>query len=169
VELTKLGTVVKAQGIKGELKVYIDDLTMGTVKTLEALFVETKTGPVPFFVEGARRGEKNTYYLLFEGIDDRNKAEELSGKDILIEKKNLKKVKSEGYEYAVGYMIVDDALGELGVVDDVYDLPANQVAVVHIEGKEHLLPLNEHFVTKVDKRKKILYTTMPDGLLDIYK
>ncbi|HZG00595.1 MAG TPA: ribosome maturation factor RimM [Chitinophagales bacterium] len=168
-ELTKLGTINKAQGIKGEVKAYIEDITMSNVKTLEALFIEFKTGPIPYFLEDARKGEKNTYYLLFEGIDDRNKAEALAGKDILIEKKNLKKPKSDGYEFAIGFTLVDSEHGELGVIDDVYDLPANQVAVLHIEGKEHLLPLNEQFVTKADKRKKILHTTLPEGLLDIYK
>ena len=168
-ELIKLGTIIKAQGIKGEVKTFVDDITMSNVKTLEALFIEFKTGPVPYFLEEARKGEKNTYYFLFEGIDNRNKAEELAGKELLIEKKNLKKAKSDGFQYAIGYKLMDELHGELGVIDDVYDLPANQVAVIHIDGKEHLLPLNEQFVTKADKRKKILYTNLPEGLLDIYR
>lgn len=168
-ELTKLGTINKAQGIKGEVKAYIEDETMKAVKSLEALFIEFKAGPVPYFLNDARRGSKDTYYLLFEGVDDRNKAEALAGKDILIEKKNLKKVKPDGYEYAIGYKLIDEVHGELGIIDDIYDLPANQVAVLHIEGKEHLLPLNEMFVTTIDKRKKILHTHLPEGLLDIYK
>jgi len=128
-----------------------------------------KAGPLPYFVTDARRTAKDTYYFYFEGVEDRNAAEALVGKELQIEKKQLKKVKPEGYGFALGYQIVDETLGELGTIEDIYDMPANQVAQLMIDGKEHLLPLNDTFVTRADKRKKILYTNLPEGLLDIYK
>ena len=168
-ELTKLGYIAKAQGIKGEVKATIEDEIMEAVKSLEAIFILFKSGPIPYFVTAVRRTAKDTYYLYFEGVDDRNAADALVGKELQIEKKQLKKVKPEGYGFAVGYQIVDEVLGEIGVIDDIFDMPANQVAQMMIDGKEHLLPLNDTFVTKADKRKKILHTNLPEGLLDIYK
>jgi 16S rRNA processing protein RimM len=169
-DLVKLGTIVKAQGIKGEIKAYLDENVLENVKSLDTLFLSIKGANLPYFVSGMRKANDKSYFLLFEDVEDRNKAETLVGKEIFIEKKNLKKkVAQRGYTYAVGYKMIDENSGDVGIIDDVYEFPANDVAQVKINNVEVLFPLFEETVLKADKRKKILYVKLPDGLIDVYQ
>jgi len=36
------------------------------------------------------------------------------------------------------------------------------------QNKEVLFPLNDQFVTSIDKKSKIIHVDLPEGLLDIY-
>lgn len=166
-DLVQLGIIIKPQGLQGEVKVIIKDSVMESVKVLQALFIDMETGPVPYFVVDARRGGKDTYYLAFEDIEDRTGAEKITGRPLFIDRKDLKKIKEIGFAFAIGYTIKDEVLGEVGIIDDIYEMPANEVAQVMVNGKEILLPLNDTFVTSADKKKKILYTNLPEGILDV--
>ncbi|GAC1389669.1 MAG: hypothetical protein NVSMB45_19350 [Ginsengibacter sp.] len=37
-----------------------------------------------------------------------------------------------------------------------------------LNGNEALIPVNEEFLDKIDKKGRKVYLSLPDGLLDIY-
>jgi 16S rRNA processing protein RimM len=169
-DLVKLGTIVKAQGIKGEVKAFMEEHILEIAKTLETLFIAVKGDNVPYFLTDIRKANDKAYFLLFDEVTDRTTAEKLTGREIFIERKNLKKnVTKRGYTYAVGYKMVDEKNEELGVIEDVFEVPANDVAQIIINNTEVLIPLTEETVIKADKRKKILHVVIPDGIMDVYQ
>ncbi len=168
-ELIVIGKIIKAQGLNGELKVFFDEKQLARLKNIDTLFVRQKNGDLPFFVCGLRKAQDQAYFLMFEEITSRNEAEKLTGKELLADKKLFrKKDVAEGYSFATGYMLIDQSEGELGIIEDVLQLPANDVAQLSIQGKEVLLPLNDNTVIEVNKRKKQLLVNMPEGIVKMY-
>ncbi len=168
-ELIVIGQIIKAQGLNGELKVFFDEKQLARLKNIDTLFIRQKTGDLPYFVCGLRKATDNAYFLMFEEITSRSEAEKLTGKELLADKKMFRKKNvAEGYSFAVGYTLIDQVEGDLGIIEDVLQLPANDVAQINIQGKEVLLPLNDNTVVEVNKRKKQLFVNMPDGIVKMY-
>ena len=78
-ELIVIGTIVKPQGIKGEVKIipYTDDLTR--FYALKSVYIDNGAHTV----EKVRTGN-NEVFIKFKEIPDRNTAESYRGKDISI-------------------------------------------------------------------------------------
>ncbi|MBL0341764.1 MAG: hypothetical protein IPP71_12985 [Bacteroidetes bacterium] len=69
---------------------------------------------------------------------------------------------------APGMRVVDAVLGDLGVIDQVFDLPEQPVASILYKEKEVLFPIISVFIERVDRVNRILYVHLPEGLLDVY-
>jgi 16S rRNA processing protein RimM len=72
------------------------------------------------------------------------------------------------YHEIIGYRLVDAALGALGEVTDVYELPQQAVIAMNYQGKEVLVPISDEIVLKANHTRKELEVNLPEGLLDIY-
>jgi 16S rRNA processing protein RimM len=79
-----------------------------------------------------------------------------------------KKEIAEGYSFTVDFMLIDKSYGEVGIIQDILQLPANDVAQVFIDEKEVLLPLNDSTVIEINKRKKQVLVKLPDGIINMY-
>jgi hypothetical protein len=58
-------------------------------------------------------------------------------------------------------------LGEIGVIADLVELPFQLLAKVQVNNREVLIPLVEDFILDIQENKKVIYLTLPDGLLSI--
>jgi len=66
----------------------------------------------------------------------------------------------------VNYLLVDEKLGEIGIIDQVDNYSGNIVITVNFKGRELLVPFNEDFLISLDKQNKIVTLSFPEGLLD---
>ncbi|HRP08050.1 MAG TPA: ribosome maturation factor RimM [Gemmatimonadales bacterium] len=66
----------------------------------------------------------------------------------------------------VGFAVRDEGDQPLGIVSDVYDLPAGPVIEVQGEKREFLLPFRGEYVKATDRDGRRLTVTIPEGLLD---
>ena len=110
-----LGQVVKAQGIKGEVKArYFPDAFADTSSVRE-VFVGGQTLAVQKI-----RVEEGFAYLKLKGVEDRNAAELLRGMDVLVDERNRPRLDKNRHYISdiVGCRLVADGK-ELGVVEDI--------------------------------------------------
>ena len=70
-------------------------------------------------------------------------------------------------DYFIGFKVIDEEYGELGVIESVDDSTANILFVVEYQGRELLIPANDDFVTALDEKHKIIRMNIPEGLLDM--
>ena len=68
----------------------------------------------------------------------------------------------------IGFRVLDTKIGDLGMIEDVIQTGSQWLAQIRVQGKEALIPLVEQTMVKTDLKKKILYTRLPDGLLEVY-
>ncbi len=157
-ELIMIARVIKPHGVKGELALKSYSADEKRFKKLKRVFARNKAGEVREFAVKAVRMAQETVLMFVEGIDDRDKAEELKNQEILVPASERAKLPAGRlyYDEAIGLSVVDEDSGKsLGVVRDVLDMPAGDVFVIELnDGTEHLLTNAGEEIVKIDKRKK---------------
>ena len=170
-EFVKVGKTQKAHGIKGELKLHVEDHFIVDLFETEALFVEIKGQKIPYFIENLQEG--NALILKLEGVDTRTESEQLMHKDVYMNRDDISLsdeiIASEGlvYKFTEGFKIVDILYGEIAEIEEVVEFPQQEMAYVTFKNKTLLLPLHPNFVVEVDRENKILTMNLPEGLLDL--
>ncbi|MEM6699798.1 MAG: hypothetical protein AAF599_15455 [Bacteroidota bacterium] len=56
----------------------------------------------------------------------------------------------------------------IGVIEEVIEMPQQEMAVINYKDKEVLIPMNEDFILEILEEEKILKVELPEGLLDLY-
>jgi 16S rRNA processing protein RimM len=156
-----VGRIVAAHGLRGELKVepltdFPERFQRGVVLWLEGR---------PRSIEGAR-WQKDAVLLKLAGIDTREQAERLRGKELLLpEPGPLPAGEGVYYQHDVIGLRVETVKGEaLGSVADILSTGANDVYVVRGERGELLLPAVEDVVREVDLVAGRLVVDLLEGL-----
>ena len=170
-EFVKVGKTQKAHGIKGELKLHVEEHFIDDLFETEALFVEIKGQKIPYFIENLQEG--NALILKLEGVDTITESEQLMHKEVYINRYDISLsdeiIASEGlvYKFTEGFKIVDILYGEIAEIEEVVEFPQQEMAYVTFKNKTLLLPLHPNFVVEVDRENKILTMNLPEGLLDL--
>jgi 16S rRNA processing protein RimM len=130
------------------------------------VFLEVDGIQVPFFLEGWRFRSDSVALLKFQDIDSSEDANEYVGADVYFPH-SLTPEPDEDDEYTwrhfTGWQVVDAQAGPIGIIDYVEDSTVNTIFCV--DGK--LVPANEDFIERIDAKERIVYMTLPEGLLDL--
>ena len=166
----ELGFIAKAHGIKGEVKVVFDVTDIYEYEDLESVYLLEKGKLTPFFVEFLRIQSDSQALVKFKQVIDRNQAEALKGVRLYLPLDQLPELDEHGFFYhdIIGYTIQDENLGTLGTIQRVMEMPAQDLLVMLYKGHEILIPLSTDVVLYPDKEKKLMFTRLPDGLIDVY-
>lgn len=149
-----VGEILKAQGIKGEIKIkpITDDILR--YKKLKLVYIDSK----PYQI-GNVRFDSNFAYLSLIGIDDRNKAELLRGKMLEIDRVNAV-IPEEGAFFIsdiVGCKIVIEDGTFLASVEDVLQCGAADVFMCkNAEGKTLSFPFLNRIIKNADIENKTI-------------
>lgn len=165
----EFGYVAKIHGYKGEVVLALDVDDPEAYEYLESLFILIKGNLVPYFVETLRlQGDKAVVKL--EDVASQEAAQALVGNALFLPLSNLPALEEDQFYYhdIVGYRVIDAALGALGEVTNVYELPQQALIAMNYQEKEVLIPISDAIVRKANHDRKELEVTLPEGLLDIY-
>ncbi len=164
-EKIKMGKVVGASGLKGELKVYNYSDTVDSYMRVEEMILQDS----PYKIESART-HKNTVILKLEGIDDRDAAERQRGKELYITEADLPPL-PQGQFYIrdlIGMEVVEETGEYLGRVTDVLQNTPQDIFEVEREtGKKLLIPRVDQFVADINKEEGRITVRLIEGMLDI--
>lgn len=164
-EKIKIGKIVNAVGLRGEVKVYNYSDSSEIYETVESVYV----GDDIVRIDGVRL-QKNMVILKLEGISDRDKAEAARGKEIFITEEDLPEL-PEGEYYIrdlIGITVKDDKGNVLGLISDVLQNTAQDIFEVENEdGKKILIPNVKEFVLKIDLSGREMHVKLIDGMLDL--
>lgn len=110
-----IGTIVKPQGIKGEVKV-VPVADAKRCSKISHAFVDDKELLIKEII--SRGGD---LYISFDGIDDRNKAELLRGKDVFAKKEELEKLQENEFyfEDLIGAKVEDEKGIRIGEIIEI--------------------------------------------------
>lgn len=164
-----IGKIAGTHGLKGDvvLKHALGQRT--ALKDLKTLFIKDKTGSyLPWFLESAKIKSETETFVKLEGLDSVEAARPVVQKEVWLAAADFDKHAAKNSVISfIGYTISDDGK-ELGRIEEIIEQPHQVLCRLHIEGKEVLIPLHEGTLQKVDAKAKIVYVSLPDGLLDIY-
>lgn len=149
-KMLTIGTILKPQGIRGEVKVkpytdYAEDF-----KGLKRIFLDDEEMKVLSVRIGA-----GAVFLGLKGVPDRNAAELLRGKDVLIPREDAPDPGEGRYYIAdlLGSELFTETGELLGVLKDIRQA-ATDVYTLEKDGKEILFPAVKGVITELDVENK---------------
>lgn len=168
-EYIHIGKVVATYGLKGEvvLKHVLGKKT--DFKNTEALFIEEmKASYIPYFHEGSTIKNDQETIVKLEGIDSKETAGKLLQKRLWLTKNDFNKLVSTSAPInLIGFNVLNN-YKDIGSIESVIEQPQQVLLQVFIEKNEVLIPLNASTLKKIDRQKKEVHVTLPDGLIEIY-
>jgi 16S rRNA processing protein RimM len=170
-DCSAIGYIQKPHGIKGEVVVVFDDGSSDAYDSLVYFFVELDGGLVPFFIsdEGLRFRNNESVIVKFDFVDSQEKAKELAGCNLFVLNSDLIEPESpEIHSELIGMNVIDNKSGELGKIIRIDDFSGNVVITVAHPRAEILIPLSDDIITGIDDKKRKIFLTCPDGLIEIY-
>ena len=165
-----LGYVAKLHGYKGEVSLFLDVTNPEDYAGLDAVFIDLNGQLTPFFIESFKLKNKGFAAVKFEGVTAEKDARLLLRKSLYLPAQVLPELSgTEFYDHeVVGFTVIDTAFGEVGIIEAVIDLSVNPLLQIMNGSKEVLIPLIKDLVKSVDREKKILTVTAPQGLIEMY-
>ncbi len=171
-ERVSLGRVVGAHGMGGQLRVrYFGGVPDNLIRLKAVLLAETEDAAdaEPFEVTRAAPGRRDEVRMTLAGVADRESAERLRGKLVVVETSQLEALpEGEYYSYQLIGCRVEGTDGQpIGTVREVWATGAVDVLVVEDEkGTRQMIPAAEGQLRTVDiEARRIVIEILP-GLLD---
>lgn len=166
-----LGHVSKVRGFKGETVLFLDVDNPADYADLDSVLIDLRGSLHPFFIESLEIDTKGFARARFEGISTRDAAAEISGKELFLPLDRLPELPDDQYylHELKGMQVTDEKHGAIGAVQQVLDYSQNPLIQVLTREHEILIPLNDDFVKKVDKKSREITVSVPDELLTVNK
>lgn len=169
----ELGSVVKPHGLKGFVVAAFDVDNLNDYRKLTSVLLELPTAPgklVEYGVEKLQPQSDERALLKLKGINRIEEAEPLRNAKLWRPLAELPTLQDAQFYFhdVIGYTVVDEQLGELGVVETFYELPQQDVLAMRYQGQEVLVPVVDELILHADQAAQKLHVRLPEGLLDVY-
>ena len=169
-----VGQVSKPHGNKGEVLVWplTDSPEAVFAEGRELLLGDTEGAPgddLEKLTVRARRPYQRGWLITFDELADRNAAEDIARRYLLIPREQAEP-REEGehfYHELLGAEVVTVDGGVVGKVREVYDTAPAHLLEVKGDGKLHLIPFTEQVVKQVDREARRIVIDPPEGLLEL--
>ena len=177
VENIKIGKIVNAVALRGEVKVYHYSDYKERFEELDEILVERNSAKKhlmeKYKIEGVRY-QKDMAILKLKGVDDRNVAEALKDCDVYITEADLRELPEDTFYIRdlIGCRVINEAekaetAEEIGVITDVLQNSAQDIYQIKTaSGKEVLIPAVGEFVKEIRIDEKTVIVSLIPGFLD---
>ena len=138
--------------------------------SLDCVYVDIDQQKIPFLIQ-SWHGKDKLVKAKLEDIDTIDQAKSLKGRKLFLPLHLLPEKTDESdffYHEVIGYQLIEKQQGLLGLVEDVYDMPAQDMLVSTWQGKEIMIPIVDDFLEKIDHESKTVFLVLPDGFLEAY-
>ncbi|MEM7007799.1 MAG: ribosome maturation factor RimM [Thermodesulfobacteriota bacterium] len=167
--LISFGKISKVHGLEGEVKFLPHSRQLDNISTLDRIFIYKRPDAPPSELKiKKRRIHNNAAFFKIEGVDSIQDAQALVGSEVHVETSDLKELDEDEYYWfdLIGLKTYTDKGEFIGIVDSLVDRSMQSLLVVKDGDKEHLIPLTEPIVQKIDlKNSKIIISTI-EGLIE---
>ncbi len=163
-DLVNIGRVGRPHGLKGELKLSIEDHYEEDLLDAKALLIGQP--PIPFFIEYARGG--GALIVKLENFNEREAVAMLSNQDVFLPAEQVSVTPAEvqhPFFQLIGFTIQAEGYPALGPIEDIMDLPQHYLAQLQHQGKEVLIPLHDDLIVEIKEDQLLLLMELPHGLL----
>ena len=163
----KIGQTKKLYGIKGGLRVLIEDHYLEMFLQRKVLFLNIEGRKIPYFI--AKMVEASPFRIIFEDHQDRSSALALTGKEIYIPIADLPDSLTSSLDLTTldGFTLSDAELGIIGTIKEIQEFPQQLMALVTYQEKDILIPLHENLISNIEMDTQKIFVSLPDGLLEL--
>lgn len=161
-DLIEFGKIVKAQGLKGEVRVYSYTDNNENILNLKKVYIDNMEYKVQ-----SMRLFKNMFIMKLNTIDDIDQTKPLIDKIVCREIINGESNEDEGYfiKDLIGLEVFDEQGQKLGILKEVFLTGANDVYEVIDNNKSIYLPAIKDVVKLIDINSKKMVVKLMEGLI----
>jgi len=160
-----IGEVIKAHGIRGEIKVHPLTDNPKRFKKLKEVIL-TRGEDKRYLKVLNAKVQQNEVYLTLEGVNTRDEAEALRGWSIRIDRSEVPPLLDRWYYFELEGMKVYEKDKLLGTLVQVIETGANDVYLVKGDKGEICIPALKSVVKNVDVAGRRMDVILPAGLVD---
>lgn len=164
-EKIKIGQIVNAVALKGEVKIYNYSDYKERFEELDYIYVGDKKTEIEKV-----RYMKEMPILKLKGINDRNAAEAVKTKDVFIDETQLRELPEDVFYIRdlIGLDVKDSDGNRLGVLTDVIQNSAQDLYEVKLENdKKILIPAVNEFIVDINPEEKCITVKLIEGFMDL--
>lgn len=166
-DLVQIGSVYKAHGVKGMMKVRITPEYMEDFLQLEAVFIQGSKNTLPYFIKSSEAIADDMALVQLEEINSKEEITPLMKAPLLARDEDLT-VELEEWESLEGYFIIDKTEGDIGEILEIIEMPQQELAKVQYKDREVLIPIHEDFVLDIDEEEKKIWLDLPEGYFEVF-
>ena len=165
-----LGKIVKKYSFKGELLIKLDNDQPELYENLDTLFINVRNTLIPFFIESSQLHKSDLLRVQFEDVTNEADADALIKSEVFLPLEFLPKLEGDKFYFheVIGFTMEDINYGKVGTIVSINDSTAQALFEVENNGTEILIPMNDEFIEKVDRKNKTIFVKTPEGLIDLY-
>lgn len=166
----KLGTILKPHGVSGEVVLKFDNYIEEKHFELESILIDIDGGLVPFLFETLQQQSDKTMIAKLRLVENIDEARELNNLTFYIsgqQTENLNFSQGELNKEITGFSVIDEKLGEVGIVNEIIDYVNYSVIQAFQGKKEILIPFDPAIILGIDPDVKQVIVDLPEGLLEL--
>ncbi len=164
-EKIKIGRIVNAVALRGEVKVYNYSGYRERYEELDRIIVEDKE----YEIEKVRY-QQEMVILKLTGVNDRNAAEAMKNKDVFITEDDLLELPEDTFYIRdlIGLKVLEEDTGNtIGEIKDVLQPSTQDVYVIKRPvGNDVLIPAVSEFVKEVNVAEGFVKVHIIEGMID---
>jgi len=165
----KIGYIKKTHGVQGDVVLEFENEYEFAVEDANCFFIELDGLLVPFFIEeeGFRFRTNDTAIVSLEAVNNEKYAKRLVGCGVYLLKDDVVgEIQADMDNRLIGYLLIDEKIGNVGLIEHVDDYAGNIVLTVNYRGEELLVPFNEDLVVEISHDKSRIIFNLPEGLIE---
>ena len=153
------GKIINTHGVRGEVKIEVWADGPEFLCGFDTVYISGKA-------VGMRSARVHGGFVIavLDGVEDVNAAMALKGKTVCIDRGDVKLPKGRVFIADIlGARVVSDTGEELGVLEDIWERPANNVFVVKGQ-REILIPDAPEFILSLDAENGVVTVHLIEGM-----
>ena len=164
-----LGTVVAKYSFKGEVLIKLDTDDPETYLSLQSFLLEDESRLIPCFTTKVQLHKSQLLRVSVEGVKSEKQADLMIGKSVYLPLDQLPKLDDDQFYFheIIGFKVIDSVQGPIGTITGVNDASSQVLLEVEHNDRQILIPLVDELIQQLDKQKKQIYLSIPEGLLDL--
>ncbi|MBC7420678.1 MAG: 16S rRNA processing protein RimM [Bdellovibrio sp.] len=169
-QLTKIGKVFDAHGIRGDLVVTVFSKDISWLEAVETLNL-VKDGKTIVVEVLKTRPHKKGFVCQLKGFDNRNLAEDAIGSEVWVDAEFFTSEEGESLYLTeiLNFEVIDATAGSIGHIEAFSTNGMQDLLVImNAQTKKSVeIPFVKEFVTELDEKNKKIFMSLPEGLLTI--
>ncbi|MFH1295775.1 MAG: ribosome maturation factor RimM [Bacteroidota bacterium] len=165
-----LGKILKRHGNHGHLMALLEVDDARDYQHLKSVYVDVSHERIPFFIESVELLEKKKILLKIQDVSTPDHADAFAGRELYLPLSSLPELEGNRFYYheVKGFLIIDEVFGELGIIEDILELPRQSLFQIRYQHKEILIPVVDEVIREVSRANQTIYIRAPEGLIDLY-
>jgi 16S rRNA processing protein RimM len=165
-DLIPIGRVVRPHGVRGKIKLEYFGEDVNCFPPSREVLIEVKAGTLRAYEILETTPQPPRLILHLKGIERREEAESLKGKEVFIRREVLPDLEDGEYYWAdlLGMSVETQEGKKIGRLKEIFSTGANDVYVVEGKRGEIFLPATEEVIQSVDRERGVMKVSRKDGL-----